>query len=226
MSLLVIVPTRAHVDEVKRLIDSFDANTDNADLLFVLDDDDKSYEGFEWQGHTVATMSPRGALTEKLNFAASQVIDAYDQLMYVPDDSVFLTEHWDTLLLDVLAAELGGSGILYPNDLRRADIPELWLISTDVLREVGWFALPLLKQFYMDNAWSDLGKRTDLIRFVPDVVVDHSRALPDTEGERLYGMADQQNYMLGWRGSSDVAALVSKLRRNFNPDVKWVLSKI
>lgn len=226
MSLLVVVPTRGHVDECKRFIDSFDATVDNADLLFVLDGDDKSYAGFDWQGHTVATMSPRGSLTEKLNFAASQVIEAYDQLMYVPDDSVFVTEHWDTLLLDVLAAELGGSGIVYPNDLRRIDIPETWLISTDVLRTVGWFALPLLKQFYMDNAWSDLGKRTDLIRFVPDVVVDRSRALPDTEGERLYGMADQQNYMLGWRGSSEVAAIVSQLRRNFNPDVKWVLSKI
>jgi hypothetical protein len=170
-------------------------------------------------------MSPRGCLSEKLNFAASQVIDSYDQLMYASDDSVFRTEHWDTKLLDALA-DIGGSGIVYAHNLRRIDIPENWLISTDYLRAVGWFANPILKQFYLDNTWADLGRRTDCIRFVKDVIIDRSDSKPDLEGEVAYGQADQQNYMNAWRGSNSVAMIVSRLRREFNVDIQWVLSKV
>jgi hypothetical protein len=234
VSLLVIVPTRKRPGQVARFIESFDKTTDHADLLFVTDGDDDSYEGFDWKGHTAMAMTPRGCVSEKLNYAAQQMVDSYDQLFCVGDDNVFVTEHWDTKLLKVLKTDLGGSGLVYPNDKRRSDVPENWLVSTDVVREVGWFCNPILKQYYTDNSWSVLCKRADMIRYVPDVIVEHKHYSMDPdavhdevymEPEQLFGEQDRINFGL-WHGSSQFSALVSKLRRKFNPDVKWVLGKV
>lgn len=234
MSLIVIVPTRSRPGQCERLIKSFDETTDNADLVFILDEDDKdTYKDVDWKGHATATLDPRGSLVDKLNQTAKNVADQYDQIAWFADDNVFVTEHWDTKLLEVLK-EMGGSGWVYPNDLRRADVPETWLVSTDVVKELGWFANPVLKHYYIDNSIAEVAKRASLIRWVPDVVVQHKHYSVDKttayddlyrETELLFGQQDAINFN-AWKASNQVAVAVSRLRRNFNPDVKWVLERV
>lgn len=233
MSVLVIVPTRKRPEQVKRFIESFEATTDNAELLFVTDGDDESYKEFDWHGFGNAVLTPRGSVVEKLNFAAKEMADSYDHLMHLGDDCVFVTEHWDTLLVNALD-NAGGSGWVYPDNKRRHDVPECWLVSTDIVKSTGWFLNPIFKHYYVDNCTADIGRRTSLLHYVPEVVIEHRHysVCQETEHdevysepEQLYGARDLQAYQ-AWANSHEVAALVSKLRREFNPDVKWVLSKI
>ena len=102
MSMIVIVPTRSRPEQCKRLIQSFEATTDNAQLLFVIDGDDPAYDGFDWQGHGCAEVNPRASLVQKLNHTAKNVIDQYDELMWQGDDHEFITPHWDTKMLEVV----------------------------------------------------------------------------------------------------------------------------
>lgn len=232
MSLLVIVPTRKRKPQCERFIEAFDKTADEAELLFVTDGDDDTYEEMDWQGHQHAFMDPRGSLQAKLNYTASQMMDSFDQLMFLADDTVPETLHWDTLMLTELE-DMGGSGILYPNDGRRKDVPEHWLVSTDIIRELGWFANPACQHYYLDNSWAEIGKRASLLHYCPRVKINHLHYAVDkntahdavySETEQLFGAHDAQAFA-AWRGSTQVAAAVSRLRRKFNPDVAWVLSK-
>lgn len=229
---LVIVPTRSRPAQCARLMKSFEETTDNADLLFVSDHDDPSYEGMDWQGHRHAEMAPRPTLVQKLNFTAKNELDSYEHIMWAGDDHVFATEHWDTLMLQALKDM--GSGWVYPNDKRRSDVPEIWMCSSDVIRELGWFANPVLSHYYIDNSIADLGKRTSLIRYCPDVIIEHLHysVNKETEHDALYRETEQLfgesdlNAFQAWRKGTQVAVEVSRLRRKFNPDVEWVLGKV
>jgi hypothetical protein len=232
MSMIVVVPTRGRPEQCKRLIKSFEENTDNATLLFVIDGDDKTYDGFDWQGHGCGEVNPRASLTQKLNHTVQQLLPDFDEIMWQGDDHTFETPHWDTKIAEV--REEFGPGWLYPNNGRRSDVPETWTVSSDVVETMGWYANPTLAHYYIDNTIAEIGKRAGIIRWVPDVqIVHHHYSVDKTqtydelykETERLFGDRDLKAFQQ-WRASTEVVAVISQLRRKFNPDVAWVLGKV
>lgn len=233
MSLLIIVPTRGRRKQAERLLDSYEKNTSFAEMMFVLDpDDEDTYEGMDWKSATHGTLSPRESLSGKLNQTAMAFKDDFDALMFVADDHVFRTEGWDTVMMGKLK-EIGGSGILYPDDKRRTDIPEIVLISSDIVKALGQFAEPMMKHYYLDNAWADLGKRAGLLRFVPEVIIEHLHYQVDPSAvrdetysyaEETWGVSDQKAFF-EWRANV-LPLQAALLQRKFNPDRAWILSKI
>lgn len=236
LSLLTMVPTRWRRENCERLLKSFTETTDSADLVFITDADDDSYEDMDWGVATNATLDmgrERVGTTAKVNALVSAAVDEYDALMYIGDDHLFSTEHWDTILLGKLEDKMGGTGMIYGDDKRRTDIPEMIIITSDIVRALGHFAEPSLSHYYIDNVWAEMGSRADLLRFCPDVVFEHLhyQVNPDVEydqtyssAETLWGTSDQQAFQ-EWR-SSVMPMQVSVLRREFHPDVKWVRGKI
>jgi len=233
-SLLVMVPTRNRREQAARLIKSF-ADSDPADetvLMFITDDDDDSYEDMDWGPAVHAVLSPRDCLTGIFNRVALEHADDFDAIMTVGDDHLFTTPQWDKALMDALE-DLGGTGWVYPDDKRRSGFPEIWAVSSDLVRFLGWFALSAVRHFYCDNAISEIGKRTDLIRYVPEAVIEHLHytVTPGTERDVTYAEAEESS------GSSDLTAYrewramhlsntVSRVRQEFNPDVQWILEKV
>jgi hypothetical protein len=214
-------------------MDAFEKTADDAELLFATDADDSSYDDLDFRGHRRVILDPRPTLTEKLNLVAAEEISRHEHIMWSGDDHVFVTPHWDTLLLGALK-DLGGSGWVYPGNGRRTDVPETWLVSSDVIRALGWFANPVLKHYYIDNSIADLGKRSGLIRYCPEALIEHRhyavhketvRDALYAETEERWGASDLKAFQ-EWRSGPQVAVEVSLLRRNFNPDVQWVLSRV
>ena len=80
---------------------------------------------------------------------------------------------------------------------------------------------------------AELGKRAGLLRFCPDAVAEHKhwsrdqsveRDVTYREAEEAHAQADTAAWRQ-WRADTlpfDLAAL----RRQFNPDVAWVLSNV
>jgi hypothetical protein len=229
VSLVVVVPTRGRRKMCEQLLESFRECTDDADLLFITDPDDReTYEGMDWKGAEYGELSPRAPLSGKLNHAADLLADTYDAMMFCGDDHIFRTPHWDTIMLGVLAG-MGGTGMVYPDDKRRIDIPEIVMISSDVVKTLGFFAVPDMSHYYLDNAWGELGMRSGILRYCPDVIVEHLhyQVHPETARDETYqsteatwGASDTEAFTK-WRANS-MSAQVSLLRRTFNPDVKWV----
>jgi hypothetical protein len=232
MNFIVVVPTRKRPEQCKRLIESFEKTTDKAQLLFVVDGDDDSYEGFDWHGHGVAEVNPRASLSQKLNQTVKNILDDYEEIMWSGDDHEFITDSWDVKVLE--ARREWGSGWLYPNSHRRSDVPESWSVSRDVVEVLGWYANPVLAHYYLDNSIAELGKRSGLIHRMPDVDIAHHHysVNKETEYDDLYkeaeerfSVSDLQGFQQ-WRGSPQATGIVSLLRRTFNPDVNWILGKV
>jgi hypothetical protein len=231
--LLVIVPTRGRRGQCERFLKAFTETSTCADLLFVTDPDDQdTWTGMDWGEAAVAELAPREYLTGKLNKTALAMADMYKVLMWLADDTVPVTPAWDRLMLATLD-DLGGSGWVYPDDKRRNDVPEHWMVSSDVVKALGWFANPALGHFYLDNTIAELGKRSGLIRWCPEAIVEHRHysVAKDTAHDEVYvsteerfGESDLRAFQ-EWRGSQ-AANDVAVLRRNFSPDVKWVLSRV
>ena len=229
-----MVPTRGRRAQCERLLESFSATASpDTDLLFVLDPDDgDTYAGMDWGRAATAVLDPRDYLTGKLNKTAMAMTDAYDVLMWLGDDCVPETPGWDRIMLDALE-DLGGSGWVYPDDKRRNDVPEHWMVSSDVVQALGWFAPPHVQHFYCDNIIAELGKRSGLIRWCPEAVVRHEHYSVNrkTRRDRLYSQTEKKF------GASDLKAFqewlgnqakneVSVLRRHYSPDVAWVLGRV
>ena len=122
---------------------------------------------------------------------------------------------------------------MYPENGRRSDVPEHWLASASVSSALGWFAPPHVRMYYGDNIVGELGKRSGLIRYVPEAVIQHKHYTvdPDTPHDATYKAAEDTwgepdlKAFHAYRGAQ-LANDVSVLRRNFSPDVKWVLSRL
>jgi hypothetical protein len=230
--LLVIVPTRGRRDQCERLLKSFTETATCADILFVTDPDDTSYDGMDWGEGVQAVLEPREYLAGKLNKTALAMADVYKVLMFAGDDAVFRTLAWDRIMLATLD-DLGGSGWVYPDGRRRNDVPEHWMCSSDVVKALGWFANPALDHYYLDNSIAELAKRAGLIRYCPQAVISHEHYSVNAETahdevyrstEEMFGASDLQAFHQ-WR--TDVMPYeVARLRRAFSPDVAWVLGKV
>ena len=229
--LCVFLPTRKRPEMAQRCIDSFreTKTLDSTDLILVVDDDDDSYP--DDIGCDRITLT-RGTLVTAVNGAAAFLAPHYDALFLAADDLMFVTQGWDEVMLAALE-DLGGTGIVMPDGKRRYDVPEHPLISSDWVTELGHFAEPALGHFYVDNVWAELGKRTGLIRFCPEAVIEHRHysVCPETVHDEVYREAEDAH------GGPDLEAFrqwqadrmpfeVARLRRRFNQDVAWVLSKV
>jgi hypothetical protein len=232
--LLVIVPTRGRKENCERLLASFnDTASEGTDILFILDDDDEdTYADMAWGDALHAVLAPRGTLQEKLNQAADSVAASYGALMWTGDDHEFKSGGWDTAMLDVLA-DLGGDGWVFPHTVRRQDVPEIWLASAGLTAELGWFFPPFLSQYYGDNTIAELGKRSGLIRYCPQAEIPHlhhsctpgvEHDVTYREAEEAHGAADLQAYQQ-WR-ADQMPFDVARIRRRFNSDISWVLSRV
>lgn len=229
-SLLVMVPTRNRREQAERLLKSYEASSpaDETVLLFITDDDDSSYEDMDWGSATHAVLSPRDTLVGIFNKVALAHVDDFDAIMTVGDDHLFTTPGWDKALMGALE-DLGGTGWVYPDDKRRSGFPEIWAVSSDLVKFLGWFALPVVKHFYCDNAVNEIGRRTDLLRYVPEAIIEHlhytvspqtQRDSTYTEAEESAGAHDHAAYQ-AWR-ENHLAHVVSRVKREFSPDVKWI----
>jgi hypothetical protein len=171
--LLVIVPTMNRPAQMARLHESFhDTSAAGTDLAVVLDRPYASlYDcpaGAAWLPHPSDRAEPT---TIKINYAARQYKDAYRTLMFCGDDHTF-TPGWDTLLLGALD-RMGGTGFAYPKTERLPDLPEVCAVTADVVRALGWLALPVLRHYFIDNAWKELGEAIGRYAYVPESVVPH-----------------------------------------------------
>lgn len=204
--ILVVLPTRGRRELLARCVQTFTDTTDSADLLVVIDDDDEAtYEGLEFPPGVRTQVIPRLCLAAKNNRIALAEAPSYRAVIIVGNDHTFDTPGWDTALLAGLDA-MGGSGIVYPDTVRRRDIGEISLISSDIILALGWFCEPSLRHYWADNVIADLGQAAGCYRYCPQAVIAHHHHSvdPETPHDEVYrygeafGAADSYAYQ-AWR---------------------------
>ena len=86
------------------------------------------------------------------------------------DDHVIRSPGWDKQVLEALETP----GIAYGDDLLQgAHLPTAPFISASIVLALGWYALPTCHHMYIDDAWKTLGQNLGILRFLPDVIIEH-----------------------------------------------------
>ena len=169
--LAVLVPSRGRPQNVARLISACE-RTCRADtvLHFGFDEDDPCLSSNlgELSGRSTALVRPRMGLAAWTNELARMNADA-PFVASIGDDMVPVTPGWD----ERLTAACGTTGMAYPNDLRRDDIPEAIVMTSDIVRALGWMCEPSIGHWYTDNVWADIGRGAGCLAYLPDVIVQH-----------------------------------------------------
>jgi hypothetical protein len=172
--LWVLVPSRGRPASVERLVRAC-ALTCTADtrLHFAFDEDDpRLKESIAATGGHRHIIGPRTGLAAGTNDLAARHLKPGDALALasIGDDMLPVTHGWDSALLEALPP---GGGFCYPNDRRRADIPEAVVISQRLVAALGWMAHPSMHHWFIDNVWADLGRAAGCLAYLPEVVVEH-----------------------------------------------------
>jgi hypothetical protein len=167
---LVIIPARGRPDKAKIAFDALKEHSVISDLLIGLDDDDAdSYP--EMEG-VIREVNPRLRMNGTLNLLVKKYQDKYETISFMGDDHLVRTAEWDKKLYEPIRTR--GYGISYGNDLFQGEnLPTMVMMSTNISKELGFFAPPRLIHLYMDNFWKLFGQVLSCLDYNPDVIVEH-----------------------------------------------------
>jgi hypothetical protein len=166
---LVIVPSRKRPKACLELLAEFNLKSSDADIIFGLDDDDKS----EYDPRVLARaeINPRLRMGGTLNLLARKYAKEYEYLAFMGDDHRPRTNDWSNELIKGLG---GKPGVAYGNDLLQgSNLPTAVLLSAEIVRKIGYMVPPSLVHMYMDNFWRDLGEKIGNLHYREDVVIEH-----------------------------------------------------
>ena len=188
--LLVIVPSRGRPQGVARLLDAVYATSRAKTHLHVaVDEDDETLPLYRAvmdkagaEGDVLET-GPRKGLCAWTNEVAVRRAGEYPYLASLGDDMVPRTPGWDRALIRGIE-RMGGTGIVYPFDGVREDIPEACVMSSDIVAALGWMALPDCQHWYIDNVWADLGRGAGCLRHLRAIAVDHRNVVAEGRSDQ------------------------------------------
>ena len=143
-----------------------------------VDDDDPALEDYQKvfaqqgaDGDGLIT-GPRVSFAAWTNQIALKRARQYRCLASFGDDHVPRTRGFDKALVDACTQD--GPAIAYPWDGMREDIPEAPVVSSEIVRALGWLINPAVSHYYGDNTLADLGRGAGCLRFLRAVAVDHA----------------------------------------------------
>ena len=172
--IVVIIPTKARAAGFRRFANSWMKTTEGLSHVVVgLDEGDTDYDRLkERYPFTWEHVSPKPFL-HILNELALKYADQYDYVAFMEDDCVYLSTNWESTFIRGLES-LGENGIVWGNDgLNEDRLVGLPVMSTSIVRRLGFMAPSELKCLYADNYWIDLGQATGTMRYYPDVLIRH-----------------------------------------------------
>lgn len=175
--LIIICPTRGRIEKCKEMVFSFEKKSEFAELLLIFDEDDVGYyDEFKNPRILKIFFSKRNLsepLTAHINKLGLLLCDRYRFLGVVDDDFVFITRGWDSLLINKIR-DIGKLGIAYGNDgLQEKRLPTFCIISSEIIKVLGWLKMPSLQHLFADNVWKVIGDSLKCLHYCPSVVIEH-----------------------------------------------------
>jgi hypothetical protein len=116
-------------------------------------------------------IAARMGMNGTLNHWANWMAPDYDYICFMGDDHLPITAGWDTKLCEAIGKEVG---IAYGNDLLQGEnLPTAVVMSSRIIRCLGFMSPPALKHLFLDNFWLAMGKALGNANYCPDVILEH-----------------------------------------------------
>lgn len=180
-----LLPSRQRPEHLRRFFDAYrETGADSQGVVWLDGDDYDKYSDIDLPGgwHFIihARLDSVGALTNE--FFRKFPDEPWYGLL--GDDVIPRTQGWDRKLIDAA----GNDGLSYGNDrlYARASHP---VVGGDLVRELGWLALPGCKRIYIDNALEEAARRRGKVAYLNNVIVEHMHW---SNGKRTKDIVDQK----------------------------------
>jgi len=171
-------------------------------VVYLSDDDETSGDAMNLiGGKWPYIVGPHRYYGEVMNYIATVISPNCDYYQEVNDDHVYITDGWDERMVKTIERQGGGWGIAHPNKRGSPTdfSPSAYMMSGNIVRAVGWFTLPGLRQNSIDNAIHKFGGAMGRIWYVSECIIEH----------RTWS-ASQRGYDLGVPRDSNADTVYSK----------------
>lgn len=155
--ITMLLPSKGRPDKAKQAIDRFNECRTTAKILLVLND------GEDYNLDVPTIHVPASSMCDAVNIAAKTVDTEF--IGFIGDDHHVRTPGFD----EIFEHELEDSRIVYGNDLLMGEkLATHCVMKTEVVKRLGYMAIPGLIHLFMDNFWMELGAK-----YVPEVIIEH-----------------------------------------------------
>ena len=165
---MFVLPSRGRPHNLKRLLAAW---PETYPVWLRLDEDDAAlsdYRKLKWPGHWQVEVGPRTPLSEVYNTAFQRHPES-DWWGFIADDVVPETCEWENRLIEAA----GSDGMAVPAGGHDPEGAPHFVLGGDLVREMGWLALPGLDRIYIDTVWMVIAKYKGVFRRTPDVMLRH-----------------------------------------------------
>ena len=167
---LVIIPSRGRPDSIDRAVKFLKETSIISDICVAIDDDQADL--YPRIDDVIYEVNPRLRMNGTLNLVANKYVDKYETIFFMGDDHLPQTLQWDHFLSGAIASK--GYGLAYGNDLfQKKNLATAVMMSTNIIKSLGFMAPPKLVHLFMDNFWMLLGMDLNAIWYFDDVIIEH-----------------------------------------------------
>jgi len=182
--LLVLCPSRGRANKINDMIKSLENTIDinHTDFHLLLDDDDIELDDYKknvpsWIKLEIFKKEELSSFSAVLNKSLKQN-NNYEFYCVTADDIVFLTKGWDKMFCnkgkfttgidDNISNKYKGKKFSQPNVIVKG-FPTVCGMDGDIIRALGWIALPTLNHGAIDFVWYWLAKRLNILKVEPSI---------------------------------------------------------
>jgi hypothetical protein len=223
--MCVVVPSRGRPENADRLAKAFKDTNTEADLYFVIDNDDPKWDEYAKNKNLqlLPADNKTGGCANSLNTGAVYLLDfsnypLYDYFVFMGDDHLPRTQNWDKAFIQALGIN---TGIVYGDDLLQgANLPTAFGMSRDLVVELQGMTFPGCVHLFFDNFVKQLGLDLNYLKYLPDVIIEHLHPVAGkAEMDEGYARVNQPKWyekdllaLQQYLASADYAELVRKYR--------------
>lgn len=175
----IICPSRGRPENLERLWNACPHDGRVRVHTYVDDDDPKRDEYLELKDVIPGMMycGPRIRLVPAANTLVQALIPAFERdsniVAFMGDDHL---PHGDWV--PQVEAAMRPMGVVYGNDLIQGEaLATAAFLDAEIVCRLGYLFPPGLLHMYGDNFWMTIGRYTDRLAYVPDLIVEHVHPL-------------------------------------------------
>ena len=171
---LAVIPSRGRPDNVERAVAALKEHSKISDICVAIDDDEADL--YPRIDGVIYEVNPRLRMNGTLNLVANKYADKYKTIYFLGDDHMVRTTGWDELLYAPIKERT--YGLAYGDDKFQGEgLATAVMMSTNIIKILGFMSPPVLIHLYMDNFWMTMGHALDAINYVPAAVIEHMHYL-------------------------------------------------
>ncbi len=172
---MLILPTMGRPHNLKRFVDTYLATEATIPIYIIFDAADAhNYVNVDVPKHFKRTSVPAGT---RLGDIYRIIFHNFpNEAFYgvVADDLVPETPHWDVKLRDACLPNKIAWGF---DGIQNERLPTHPFIGGELLRKLGWWAVPGVQHWFIDNVWKILADELKVGVYLPEVRMMHHHVM-------------------------------------------------